>query len=535
MDIQLRAAWAHVLGLESSYISNDSHFFLEGGDSVQAMRLITAARERNIGLDTATIFLHPVFADMVKTLCRPTEPGNGLELDPRSELDENDIRACARACDVEQESIEDIFPATDFQVLAFYQHMASGTMTFQIVLETDGAFDLDLLRQVWQHLHDKNHILRTRLVNRHDRILQVVVNDNIQWGIGHDLAQYKVSDMSRRIGSGDSLFRYAIVNEGDRVFVVWTCHHGAFDGWTWRLIMDRLQEGLRDVGKGMSEPHYPQFKSFVEWRSSQSDKSKATAFWKQYLTGYQHLKDIRCPSPDYVALGSSHFSKTLKVAASANSTVTLSTIGHAAWAVALGSLWSVEDVLFATVKMGRQMPRDRPLPKVEFIMGPTAVINPMRVVLRRHMTVGHFLQQVQDQLISMIPYEHEGWSTFRECFGAQAILPGIINWHPLGSEPLSRTLEYKAKSGEVGFLRPRRDFSTTFIINCSMLVDIYEYERHLNVRVSYDGNIWTEKVVIKLVETFTGVLTQILTSKAFKVSELSGDGAEGVARLKARL
>lgn len=55
--------------------------------------------------------------------------------------------------------------------------------------------------------------------------------------------------MSKRVGSGDPLFRYAIVNEDERRFVVWTCHHCGFDGWSRRLIMDKLQEGLLDLAK----------------------------------------------------------------------------------------------------------------------------------------------------------------------------------------------------------------------------------------------------------------------------------------------
>ena len=271
MDAQLQALWCHVLGLEEQDISNDSNFFSVGGDSVMAMRLITAARERNIALDAQTIFSHPVFADMAN-LCRSTEPENSRISNPRPELDGNLVYACAEACGVEQDVVEDVFPATDFQIMSFHQHIISGVMMLQTVFEMIGPPDLDLLRQTLQLLHDKNQILRTRLVKHDDRILQVVVNDKIEWGSGHNLANYKASDMSKRVGSGDSLFRYAIVSEGDKSFFVWTCHHSGFDGWTRRLVMDKLEEGFSDLAKLKSEPQRPSFKSFVEWKHSQSDK-----------------------------------------------------------------------------------------------------------------------------------------------------------------------------------------------------------------------------------------------------------------------
>ncbi len=537
MNAQLRAAWCQVLGLEESQISDDSNFFTEGGDSVMAMQLVTAARERNVALDTETIFNHPNFMDMAK-LCRPTEPENGSKVAFKPDFDKSVVQNCAGECGVEGDLIEDLFPATDFQLLSFHQHMIFGTMMLQMVYELRGALDPDLLRQTWQLLHDKNQILRTRLVKHDDRILQVVVNDKIHWASGHDVAKYKASDMSKRVGSGDPLFRYAIVSEGNRSFFIWTGHHGGLDGWTRRLIMDKLQEGLSNLTALKSERHGPNFKTFVEWRNSQSDKkSKAVAFWKQYLVGYKNLEGLQRPSSNYVSLGSSHFSRMIGIErlVDANSTVTLSTIGHAAWAVAIGSLWNVDDVLFATVKMGRQMGRDNSLPRVESIMGPMMTMNPVRVGLHNDMRIGDFLLQLQDQFVSTIPYEHEGWSTFRECFGLQVILPGMIDWHPLGSDLFSQSLEYKAPNGKVGYLKPREDLSANLTINSSMLVDIYEHEHQLKLRVSYDGNIWEEKRVMKLVDVFTDVLTRMLCSGDGKVGELLTDGAERMTRLKAHL
>ena len=535
MDAQLRAAWCDVLGLKTSDISSDSNFFTKGGDSVTAMRLVTAVRERNIALDAQIIFKYPEFMDMAKH-CRPREPDKESEVDTRPIG--NVIQSCAKTCGVQADLIEDIFPATDFQLMVFHQHIESGAMMLQTVFEIVGAFDRDLLRQVWQLLHDKNQILRTRLVEHGDQLLQIVVNDTIQWDNDYNLDRYKASDMSKRVGSGDALFRYATVSEGERNFLVWTCHHGGFDGWTRRLIMDKFQEVLSDLTKLRSEPHGPTFKSFVTWTQSQSyRKSQAAAFWAQYLDGYRILRAIQPSSSNYVPLISSQLCKTIEVRriVGPTSTVTLATHGHAAWAVALGSLWSVDDVLFVTVKMGRQMARDSPLLKVESIMGPMMTVNPVRASLRKATTVGDFLQQMQHQLIATNPFEHEGFSTLMQRFGQGVVLPGMIDWHPLGSDIFSRTLQHKASNGETSYLKPRRDLSVNFTINSSMLVDIYEHQDYLDVRVSYDASIWEEKLVGKLVDSFADILTKMLLSRECTVGELLSSGATGTKQLKSRL
>ena len=163
------------------------------------------------------------------------------------------------------------------------------------------------------------------------------------------------------------------------------------------------------------------------------------------------------------------------------------------------------------------MALDSPLPGVESIMGPMTVMNPVRVTTLNEMTAGDFLRRFQDQLVSTIQYEHKAWATFRERLGAQAILPGMIDWHPLRNDHFSRITALKAPSGKLGYLKPRKDLSENFAINASLLVNIYEHEHHLDLRVLYDGHIWEEKRVIKLIDSFADVLTKMLGSRDCKV------------------
>lgn len=119
--------------------------------------------------------------------------------------------------------------------------------------------------------------------------------------------------------------------------------------------------------------------------------------------------------------------------------------------------------------------------------------------------------------------------------GMQVILPGMMNWRPLGSDLFSRTLNYKVPNGEVGYLKPPRDLFVNLTVKMSMLAVIHEHEHHLNLRVSYDANIWEERRIIKLVDTFTDIFTTILFPRDLSVAELLLGGAEGTTRFKAHL
>lgn len=71
--------------------------------------------------------------------------------------------------------------------------------------------------------------------------------------------------------------------------------------------MDKLQEDFTDMKRLKREPQGLAYKTFVDWKHSQSDKrTLIMIFWNQYLAAeYKNLKGVRCLSPNYIALSSS--------------------------------------------------------------------------------------------------------------------------------------------------------------------------------------------------------------------------------------
>ena len=183
---------------------------------------------------------------------------------------------------------------------------------------------------------------------------------------------------------------------------------------------------------------------------------------------------------------------------SEKSFITVSTFGYTTW----------EDILFVTMKMGQQIPRDNPLYRVELIIGPLLAVVPVRLAPHKDMTLSDFLQQVQDGLILTIQYEHEDWSAIVEYLGAEAILPGILNLHTLGSDIFSRSLQYRTPGfgASYGYLKLRSDLSVNLTTSISLLLDIHQHEHYLDLRVSYDANIWEETLLTKLLDAFANIL-----------------------------
>src|SRR5690606_36736290 len=66
---QLQTLWAATLKVPPQDVGAGDDFFLSGGDSISAMRLVAKAREAGgMPLTVADIFQHPVLADLAKVL-----------------------------------------------------------------------------------------------------------------------------------------------------------------------------------------------------------------------------------------------------------------------------------------------------------------------------------------------------------------------------------------------------------------------------------------------------------------------------------
>src|SRR5438045_4666314 len=94
-------------------------------------------------------------------------------------------------------------------------------------------------------------------------------------------------------------------------------------------------------------------------------------------------------------------SHTLNIARQSGSAITTSTILRAAWALVIARYSDLNDVVFGTTVSGR----NAPVPGVEKMLGPTIATLPVRVRLDSYQTVLQFLEDIQKQSNSMIPYE----------------------------------------------------------------------------------------------------------------------------------
>lgn len=525
MEARLRTAWCKVLDTEEDELDGESHFFQEGGDSVAAMRLIGVAEDYKIQLDNAIIYDFPVLKNMACNSHEIHVRSDGSETNATTQdLEEDLVQACANTCGVEQDAIEDIFPATETQERILGWHMKDGSAVLQYVFQIHGPAKTDLIREVVDVIRQKNQILRTRLVRQNGILYQVVVKDPAKWYEGTKLSEYWEHVFSQEgwVGYGDPLFRYAFIEEGRDLFFAYTSQHSGYDGWTNHLIFDALEEGLRDLEGLRQKPVRTQYKQFGKWierRSAATDEAaKSMAFWDSYLSGFKGFANRIGAAPGYEPYETARVTRIMPLKRRA-SPFTLSTMAHAAWAISLGNIYQDDDVLFLTVTSGRRFPRNDPLPGVESVMGPVQIGVCLRTRLRAEQPISSLLRETQDSILSMIPYEREG-PIARKILGPHLAYVSVFNWHPIGNDIPSRIIDFENPDGSITRLEGRRDLYTPFKVPIRIVVDVWEHHDHLRIIPKWDGNLYDGDHVALMLDQLTDNLSKILTSRVDCVGDL---------------
>lgn len=526
IESRLRAAWCQVLDMEEDELDGDSHFFQEGGDSVAAMRLIGIAEGHNIQLDNATIYDFPMLKNMASNsqeIYTPSE--TRVSNATTQDLEEDLVQACAKTCRVEQQAIEDVFPATDGQAMLLAWHMKDGSVMLQYVFQIHGPGNKALIREVVDVIQRKNQILRTRLVQYKGTLYQVVVKDPVEWYEGTNLSEYRnhVFCQDGWVGYGDPLFRYAFIEEGRNLYFVYTSQHNGYDGWTNHLVFDALEEGLRNLGALRQKPVRAQFKQFGEWLERRSaandDVAMSMAFWESYLDGFQSFATRFGVAPDYMPFETARVTRIMPLRRRA-SAFALSTMAHAAWAISLGNIYQHEDIVFSSVTSGRRFPRDNPLLGVESIMGPLQAGIYLRTRLDADQAIDDLLRNTQELMLSMVPYQRENRKVKAEILGAQAIYLSIFNWHSIGNDIPARVIDFENPDGSVTRLEGRRDLHTPFKVPIPLVVDVWEHHDHLRIIAKWDEKLYDDARLALMLDQLTANLSQIATSKAERVGDL---------------
>lgn len=504
----LQELWASILSVDPQNISAEDTFFRHGGDSITAMKMVTAARKEGYMITVADIFKTPTLSEMAQNMSgiSPIAETN-TEITPFSILGEsvslieikNEVSAI---CEVSDNEIEDIYPCTAIQEgLIALSSTQPGSYVTQNIYELDSDIDIAKFKAAWQNVAQSETILRTRIV--HSKLcgfVQVVVREPLEWESVDSLDALSSESRSVPAKNGGKLSRYTIVGEFTKTpRFVWTAHHAIYDGWSMPILLNKLQtqyEGIVEQPT-QSKSSYGQFIKYL----AGVDSEKTQKFWTEKLDGSTTAQFPPLPNSSYKPSPKDRLSRTFNLPKRTSSDITLPSIIRASWALASSVFSFSEDVIFGEILTGR----DAPVPGISDIIGPVLSIVPMRLQIERSLAITRFLQDIQKQAASLIPYQFAGLQNIRN-FSEDA--KSACNFQTLfsiahgDSDDISGVMSLlSANSGETNFY--------TYPLNISCFI----WDTDLEIQVHYDQKVIPQKQLERILSHFETMIANLCLQK----------------------
>jgi amino acid adenylation domain-containing protein len=397
-------------GYSPTSIFADDNFFNIGGDSISAMRLVSAARRNGILLSVEDVFKHPALRDMA-SVARIINGKDSIINDiqtfsmagTQDEL-KSHVDQAAKQCSVVADMIEDIFPCTPLQSgLMALSVKEPGTYITRAVYKLPELVDADRFKAAWMESSDRHVILRTRIIYTTSHgFMQVVLKPEAfnSWETAEslDLDSYLSENRSsKQMTPGLPLTVLTITQ--DRHFV-WTAHHSTYDGWSMERLLEHVEMAYNSIH---ISPQQSDFTAFVKFLQD-SDVEKTKDFWRSQLAGAIAPSYPTSPTLQYQPLADSSITRAFPVSTKIGTGITAATILRAAWGLTMAKYENVSNIVFGTVLNGR----NASVAGIENIMGPTIATVPVRIQIDTTRSLSQFLRAVQEQAVGMIPYQHFG-------------------------------------------------------------------------------------------------------------------------------
>ncbi|MFC5288277.1 amino acid adenylation domain-containing protein [Actinokineospora guangxiensis] len=312
-------------------------------------------------------------------------------------------------------SLEDVWPLTPLQAGLLYLSDVDGddVYTVQLVLELDGAVDVERLRSAATGLLHAHPNLRTAFTVTGSPV-QVVLPvaaapvRAVDLGDGSWEALLAADRAEPFDLTAPPLVRFLLVKVGeDKHRLVITNHHLVLDGWSGPLLVRDLLARYAGTEPAARRP----FKEHLAALAARDRQAGAKA-WADALTEFTEPTIVGAGDGD---LGEITVGVPFDLAAVAREhRVTVNTVVQTAWGLALARSLGRTDVVFGTTVSGR--PAD--LAGAESMIGLFINTVPVRVRLDARESLAGLLARVQAEQARLIDHENLGLAEIQRAAGA---------------------------------------------------------------------------------------------------------------------
>ncbi|KAH7042843.1 putative non-ribosomal peptide synthase [Macrophomina phaseolina] len=515
-ECHLRDLWASLLpGIEPSGIHVDDSFFLLGGDSLLAMRLSRLARQQGLTLSAADVLAFPQLSALanrvVKTTCTGNERVAPFGLLKRDCLKEYARMHAARLCQVDPEAIEDVMPCTPLQegLLALTSRRRDSYVS-RYVLQLAPTVDAERLKRSWETALESMPVLRSRIIDLPGQgLVNVVIKNGTRWCLSESTMRDISPDELENMGLGTALSTQAIIRKDNRVSLVWTVHHAAYDGWSMGMFLDHVKEVYAGGPMRKFAPFQTLIKHILE------NSAKMEEFWVRELHGLEAPQFPSLPTSSYQPRADDLVVHKIRGLLLMQADATAATIIRAAWSILSARYTDSEDVVFGATVIGRQAA----VPDIESIAGPAIATVPIRVLLDPAMTVQRLLRKLQRQAAGMVAFEQLGLQNIARlnADAARACqFQTLLVVQPKGLDNLDTSgpeLFQEAKVGKDDASRALKAFN-----NYACMIECLIEDKGLELRINFDTHILQSRQVERMAHQFENLIRLLCSASTSSAS-----------------
>jgi amino acid adenylation domain-containing protein len=501
-EMKLRDIWAAHLGLAANVIGKNDGFLSIGGDSISAIRVVSAAQEQGVNITVADVF-RDARLDRLAALADARQlPLHEYSAEPFSLLSAPAgalVREVVSQCGLDtEERVQDVFPTTPLQ---------QGLMA--LTIKTPGAYvathafklsptvDIDRFKATWERLVAACTNLRTRMVTVNDQTYQAVIREDVTW-----VSRAAARDIE--VGYGSPLNRFCLEKDAESgdLYFLWLAHHSIYDGWTVSLILAQVNQMYHSLEAPRLQP-YSSFVSYVTCMDTQS----AAEFWERQLSDANQAifpAQNRSSGPITTRV------VTEKMTASSPSdSITLASVLRAAWALVLARYNDTRDITFGATVSGR----NAPVPGLAMTPGLVIATVPVRVKFDGQQRIHDYLSAVQNQATEMIAFEQFGLhniSKLSESIRDACDFSSLMVIQPLQKMGLGEDMDDKVLVPTQAAFHSIEDavqgfFNYPLIMQCELAEDSTE------LTLIYDSSVLHDSQSQAIAQQFKHVVQQLTT------------------------
>ncbi|MBA3469848.1 MAG: amino acid adenylation domain-containing protein [Herpetosiphonaceae bacterium] len=436
-------------------------------------------------------------------------------------------------------TIEHMYPLSPTQQgMLFHtlQDQGGGVYFIQSCLGLQGQINIQEFEAAWERLVSRHPALRTSFHwEGLDQPLQVVHSavdlplTILDWSDlapeqrDERLATFLEADRQRPFDLAIApLFRLTLIAFGaDSYHLVWSLHHIVLDGWSVSLVYQELFAQL--LGGAAGDPRVgalpaPPYARYIAWLERQ-DHAAAQRFWRGLLAGITTPTPLLIEQPDCAAIEEREirelhqrydpaFTQALQDFAQ-QERLTLSTLVHGAWALALRAYSGEDDVLFGSVTSGRSTS----LPEAEKMIGMLLTTLPVRATWAAETPLRQWLADLQRQIVERRQFEYSplvdvhGWSDVPR---GLPLFESLLVFENYPLDDLLRGGAHGLRTTSVKFITP-----TNYPLTIQAM-----FTPELTLSVSYDAARFTEATAARVLAHVQAALQAMVTDPGGQVGGL---------------